>query len=277
MSGIFTLNPIAFLLSLSILLFTGCSKYDSNQQTYSEEDEIVEQVVTSEAYNNFLLEFEKENTGIDIKPVFDAFIENKVEITEINYEIKKCNLSRYDVLYQDDIIINIDVKYDWYKLNTIITHVCIKDENNSLQPVFSEAHRFANYELIDVLNNGKNQFLFTTDDSGNHQTFMPIKILSFDTNSQKMEIIFDEILCAYAYLPIKMNTDDEFYTISFDNKYEFVPNKNGKSDILFTSEIFEREDEVLLRGESRFVFDGEKFVTNNYYDYRQIAKQLYDN
>ncbi|MDR1101580.1 MAG: hypothetical protein LBL34_04430 [Clostridiales bacterium] len=217
--------------------------------------------------------------GINIREIINEYVSSaNSDVTDMKYSVIYCNLSREDLAYNNDILLMITAEHQWGNRMLLYAFVCEDGRyGGQYKKVFGEQHNYIRYQTIDVNGDYRQELLIHTDDSGNMHTLMPIKALMYDDENKAMTVIFDEILAAYAYLPRKTIGDDNYYTISFDNDYSFIPSANKGFDIEFTSEIFERENEILQRGQTRFTFNGKKYVpVGEYYDYKAIAQKIYD-
>ena len=240
-----------------------------------EDYEPPEEVDGEKNYNEFLLEFEKEGLkqyGIDVEQILAEYLNNITDITEVEYEVKKCNLTGNG---DSDLCLYFSINHEWYKQNVDILCVYAFD-NNRYSSILFENHRFINYEMVEILGNGRQQLILYSDDTGNSHTRVDMKILTFYGNGF-YNTIFDEIAGADAAFPFKDVEGEYFYSVSYHNKHEFVDGTGNAKDIIFSSEIFEQEGEILKTGSSRFVYNGSKYVTNEYYDYYAEAKEIYEN
>lgn len=242
----------------------------------TEEYKPPEKVDGEKNYKNFLLEFEKEGLrqyGIDAEQILADYLNDITDITDVKYEVKKCNLTGNG---DKDLYLFFSINHEWYKQNEDILCAYTLDSYSQYRNILFENHRFINYEIVEILGNGRQQLILFTDDTGNNHSRVDMKILAFYRNGN-YNVVFDEVACAYAAFPFKDVKGEQLYSISYDNKYEFVSGSGNAKDIVFTSEIYEDEGEILKTGSSRFVYNGSKYVANPYYDYHSIAKEIYDN
>ena len=253
-----------------MLIVSGCSTKEVIKENNAEERVVsaVKDTNNKNVYEDFLTDFQNNNeNSIDIDNFIKKYVENTSNINEISYTVEKI---KFLSTVQDELLIKIDMGYE-LDFRDIIG---IFDENN--EEIFSQGGLMISYEIVDALDNGKQQLVLITDDSGNGHTLENMQIISFDEKTQDTAIVFNEVLRAYAYLPHKEVKDSDFYTVSFENSYKFSASAHGAKNIVFKSEIFEREDEILLTGMSTFEFNGEKYVSQNYYDYRGKAEEIYN-
>ena len=278
------------LVILVVLCLFSCRLYkdDVVEKTIPEAEEPVtesivpedyeppEEVDGEKNYKEFLLEFEKEGLkqyGIDAEQILAEYLEDITDITEIEYEVKKCNLTGNG---EKDLLLKFWIQHEWYKQDEFVLCVYTLDNNNRYRNILFENHRFINYEVVEILGNGRQQLILYSDDTGNSHTKVDMKILEFYRNGF-YTTIFDEIAGADAAFPFKDVEEEHFYSVSYHNKHEFVDGTGNAKDIIFSSEIFEHEGEILKTGSSRFVYNGSKYVTNEYYDYYAEAKEIYEN
>lgn len=226
-------------------------------------------------YDDFLNRIRQEKLPAEIeKRVVENLERSTVfEPETIDYSIQKTNLFSRE---ENDIILQVNhsYKYKWQGINKNQFYVFQRQANDTYTEKRYEEHKWMEYEIAELTGDGKVELILITNDSGNGYTYEPVQILS--CHSGEIAVIFEEILCAYGYLPFKQVQGNHFYKISFDNDYEFVPNRNGTKDILFSSKIFEREDEIMLEGQTRFVFQQTNYLPDGeYFDYRKTAETIY--
>ena len=275
---------IILIMLLILLVLYGCGA----QEDSAKDNHVNEQIDVYEQFSNQFGQEAVVAQGADIRNIVKEYVkeqEQKAEyksigakLEKIDYSIERCNLSRKETDFSGDIIISFTIRYNWYKLDKHFIIVYILDDKNKLNSVFVEMHNFLSFDLHEVLGDNTEQIFLTFDDSGNGYTLEPIKVLMYNPNTKSMNIIFDEVLSGYSFLPYKKVQDFDFYSISFQNKYSLIPSTTGKGlDIEFISEIFEKKEKVLRSGATRFAFDGQMYSPiGDYYDYKGIAKQIYD-
>lgn len=273
---------MAILVGLCLL---SCNQNKKEEQGVWKEDQQelqAEKTVSSgesngeKNYGIFLTEFEKEGLGeygIDAKELLADYLNDVTDITSVEYEVIKCNLTGKG---NSDLFLSFCINHEWSKNDEMIVCAYTLDENGQYKSILFENHNFTEGKLVEILDNGSQQLVLRADDTGNNHTKEYIKIFDFHENGS-YNIIFDEVLCAYGAFPFKSVTGEQFYSVSYDNHYEFIEGSGNAKDIVFKSEIYEREDEILKSGSSHFVYNGEKYVAISYYDYEDVAKGIYDN
>ncbi|MCL1791230.1 MAG: hypothetical protein FWG40_07730 [Peptococcaceae bacterium] len=261
----------SIILGLVALIIIGCV----NQQP----DDSVQHLDTqSTPYEVFVQKILCENLGdgIDIVSILEKHLAQYTSsngtlyltadnITDIEYDLERCNISNIDVHTLEDIVIKIDVaKKVSFNAGSAYLHVILAfvfDGNGRFDMVLDEeiigiASGF-NYEVSDVTGDGRDEIVLEIDQS--RQGGKEIHILTWDSERGLMSVIFGE----------ELHSGTAIFPCFFENSYRFVPSQSGGQDIVLTSKIYYHLDDILESGSSRFVFDGNKYVVSGtYYDYQ---------
>ena len=223
--------------------------------------------------------------GLDIVALVEKYITTYTsingpwDILTMNYSVIPCNFSKSDINYNDDALVVIDITMSWWKADCVIYGMYLKGVDGKYNHVYDVKHRAPHYRIFDVTGDLQQELIIEYDDSGNGYSDGCVEIWKL-SDSGSFDMIFSEKLdfSANPYNQHKETKDGEkFWAVNVYNDYEFVESEQEGYDIKVKSEIYVHEkDPLLAQGEAIYRYNGEKYVTNNYYDYNATAQEFYD-
>ena len=259
------------LILIVICFFSGCS---NNRLKEPVNDDLYYETHGENEYNKFILNFRKTDLyeqGINVETILDGLIEYTETITEVKYTTEKCNFSG-----KNNLIMVLNFTYELHSFNKSAIIIFETTKQGKYNPIFVSVHNHLNYECDDLIGNDGVEIILKADNSGNNKSENLIKILVYNTVTNEIDTVFEEILYSYPYLPYKSIEGNDFYSISINNNYELVQGTEKSKDIILNSKLIVDENTVLEEGFSKFVFDGNKYTAENYYDYKSRATEIYN-
>ena len=170
---------ITIAMGLLVLTLTGCTN-----QTADNTVQLTDEVDTQRPYEAFVEKIQSENLwdyGIDIVSMLDEHLSQYYasstgdkfltadNITDINYVLERCNLSKKDGASFNDMVVGIDIIKDaplGAGLNSMhVFYAFILNENGQMDTVLDEVvtgrETDLKYELLDVTGDGSDEIILT--------------------------------------------------------------------------------------------------------------------
>lgn len=254
----------------------GCTKQPDNNSIQPSDTDL-----ETNPYEAFVQKIESENLdkySIDIVSMLNEHLSQYTsssgylyldadDITNIDYTLSKCNLSKSSESALDDMIIKIDiiknVTFSAGSAEMYVLFAFVLNEDGQFDTVLDEevtgrASGF-NYELMDVTGNSRDEIILQKS-VRYHES---LSILAWNPKQSSMSIIFDEDLFHF------------MLSYTYKNSYHFVPTFSGSYDIRLDSKIYRTENDIIEEGSTRFVYNGDEYIVGGaYYDYRARSEAI---